>query len=92
MYAAKNVPLKHKDVKMNPRKHLMCIPVFSPLRVAIPFGGPMHSKRVISNISFEAMESQNLPGSTVDRMVKRPNFNRAPRGWATGYLPESNEL
>ncbi|MCJ8735701.1 hypothetical protein PDJAM_G00250320 [Pangasius djambal] len=61
-------------------------------RVAMPFGGPMHSKRVIPTISFEATESQNLPGSTVDRMVKRPNFNRAPRGWATGYLPESNEL
>ncbi|XP_060766728.1 myozenin-2 [Neoarius graeffei] len=61
-------------------------------RVAMPFGGPKHSKRVIPTISFEAVESQNLPGSAVDRMVKRPNFNRAPRGWATSYLPESNEL
>ncbi|XP_058263414.1 myozenin-2 isoform X3 [Hemibagrus wyckioides] len=61
-------------------------------RVAMPFGGPMHSKRVIPTISFEAVESQNLPGPTVERMVKRPNFNRAPRGWATSYLPESNEL
>ncbi|KAM9496485.1 myozenin-2 isoform 2-T2 [Clarias gariepinus] len=61
-------------------------------RVAMPFGGPIHSKRVISTISFEAAEPQNLPGSTVDRIIKRPNFNRAPRGWATGYLPESNEL
>ncbi|GAA6094546.1 myozenin-2 isoform X1 [Tachysurus ichikawai] len=61
-------------------------------RVAMPFGGPMQSKRVIPTISFEAVESQNLPCSTVERMVKRPSFNRAPRGWATSYLPESNEL
>ncbi|XP_017340075.2 myozenin-2 isoform X1 [Ictalurus punctatus] len=61
-------------------------------RVAMPFGGPMLSKRVIPTINFEVVESQDLPGSTVDRLVKRPNFNRAPRGWATGYLPESNEL
>lgn len=52
----------------------------------------MQSKRVIPTINYEAMESQNLPGSTVERMVKRPNFNRAPRGWANSYLPESNEL
>ncbi|TSQ35264.1 Myozenin-2 [Bagarius yarrelli] len=61
-------------------------------RVAMPFGGPMTSKRVIPTIKFEAMESQNLPGPTVERMVKRPNFNKTPRGWATGYPPESNEL
>ncbi|XP_027021046.1 myozenin-2 isoform X2 [Tachysurus fulvidraco] len=61
-------------------------------RVAMPFGGPMQSKRVIPTINFEAVESQNLPCSTVERMVKRPSFNRAPRGWASSYLPESNEL
>lgn len=58
----------------------------------MPFGGPIHSKRVIPTINFEAIESQNLPGSTVVKVVKRPNFNRVPQGWATGYLPESNEL
>ncbi|XP_062856783.1 myozenin-2 [Trichomycterus rosablanca] len=61
-------------------------------RAAMPFGGPVQSKRVIPIIGFEVLESQKMPGSPVDRMVKRPNFNRAPRGWANTYLPESNEL
>ncbi|KAI4883477.1 hypothetical protein NFI96_024517, partial [Prochilodus magdalenae] len=61
-------------------------------RVAMPFGGPMHSKRVIPVIGFEALESQSLPGLTLDRMSNRRNFNRAPRGWGSGYVPESNEL
>ncbi|KAI5100720.1 myozenin-2 [Silurus meridionalis] len=60
-------------------------------RAAVPFGGP-NAQRVISTVNFEAMEPQNLPGSTVETLIKRPNFNRAPRGWAGGYLPESNEL
>ncbi|KAL6473934.1 hypothetical protein MHYP_G00174950 [Metynnis hypsauchen] len=61
-------------------------------RVAMPFGGSMHSKRVIPVIGFEALESQSLPGLALDRMSERRNFNRAPRGWGSGSVPESNEL
>ncbi|XP_022045197.1 myozenin-2 [Acanthochromis polyacanthus] len=57
-----------------------------------PFGGTMTSKRVIPVIGFEAVESQNLPGIALDRMCRRPNFNRAPKGWGIDYSPESNEL
>lgn len=58
----------------------------------MPFGGAVVSKRVIPVISFEAVESQQLPGIALDRMCRRPNFNRAPRGWGPDYCPESNEL
>lgn len=61
-------------------------------RSAMPFGGLMASKRVNPVIGFEAVESQILPGATLDRMYQRPNFNRAPRGWGMSYGPESNEL
>lgn len=62
------------------------------LRSPMPFGGAVASKRVIPVISFEAVETQQLPGIALDRMCRRPNFNRAPRGWGTDYCPESNEL
>lgn len=62
------------------------------LRSPMPFGGAMASKRVIPVIGFEAVEPQNLPGVALDRMCRRPNFNRAPRGWGNDYSPESNEL
>ncbi|XP_029918101.1 myozenin-2-like isoform X2 [Myripristis murdjan] len=61
-------------------------------RSPMPFGGLMASKRVIPVISFEALEPQKLPGTTLDRLSRRPNFNRAPKGWGTSYSPESNEL
>ncbi|XP_013863733.1 myozenin-2 isoform X1 [Austrofundulus limnaeus] len=61
-------------------------------RSAMPFGGAMASKRVIPVIGFEAVETQKLPGNTLDRMYRRPNFNRAPRGWGIDFSPESNEL
>jgi len=63
-----------------------------PLRSPKPFGGAIASKRVIPVIGFEAVESQNLPRVALDRMCRRPNFNRAPKGWGTDYNPESNEL
>ena len=62
------------------------------LRSAMPFGGGMASKRVIPVIGFEAVESQNLPAIALENMCRRPNFNRAPRGWGADYSPESNEL
>ena len=65
---------------------------FFPLRSPMPFGGAMTSKRVIPVISFEAVEPQKLPGVALDRMCRRPNFNRAPKGWKLDYCPESNEL
>ncbi|KAM9832840.1 myozenin-2-like [Syngnathus typhle] len=61
-------------------------------RSPMPFGGALSSKRVIPVISFEAQESPNLPGATLDRMHHRPNFNIAPRGWRGHQCPESNEL
>ncbi|XP_065097780.1 myozenin-2 [Paramisgurnus dabryanus] len=61
-------------------------------RAAVPFGGPVRSQRVIPVIGFEQPEIQNLPGVTLSMISKRPNFNRAPRGWAAGYSPESNDL
>ncbi|TNN64787.1 Myozenin-2 [Liparis tanakae] len=61
-------------------------------RSAMPFAGAMASERVIPVMGFVAMESQNLPSIAPDRMCRRPNFNRAPRGWGIDYNPESNEL
>lgn len=61
-------------------------------RTPKPFGGTMASKRVIPVIGFEAVDPQNLPGVALVRMCRRPNFNRAPRGWGIDYSPESNEL
>ncbi|XP_068570755.1 myozenin-2-like isoform X3 [Cebidichthys violaceus] len=61
-------------------------------RSAMPFGRAAVSERVIPVIGFEAVESQKLPGIALDRMCRRPNFNRAPRGWGINYNPESNEL
>eukprot|EP00066_Takifugu_rubripes_P005966 XP_003970420.2 PREDICTED: myozenin-3 [Takifugu rubripes] len=61
-------------------------------RSAVPFGGATASRRAIPVISFEAVESQQLPGVTLKRMCHRPNFNRAPRGWGVDYRLESNEL
>ncbi|XP_012675563.2 myozenin-2 [Clupea harengus] len=61
-------------------------------RAAMPFGGPMASKRIIPVINFEQVDPQNLPGSVLDRMARRPNFNKAPRGWGMDYAPESTDL
>ncbi|XP_063044860.1 myozenin-2 [Engraulis encrasicolus] len=61
-------------------------------RAAMPFGGPMASRRVIPVINYEEVEAQNLPGSVQDRIAQRPTFNRAPRGWGMAYTPESSEL
>ncbi|XP_077589093.1 myozenin-2-like [Stigmatopora nigra] len=61
-------------------------------RSPMPFGGALSGKRVIPIMSFEAQESQKLPGVALERMFHRPNFNRAPRGWAGLLCPESNEL
>ncbi|XP_055782584.1 myozenin-2-like [Salvelinus fontinalis] len=62
-------------------------------RAAMPFGGAQQkSKRVIPVMGFELLDSQRLPGTTLDRMCKRPNFNRAPRGWGHDYSPESTDL
>ncbi|KAI7801492.1 putative myozenin-2, partial [Triplophysa rosa] len=61
-------------------------------RAAVPFGGPVCSHRVIPIIRFEQPEIHNLPTVTLATMSKRPNFNRAPRGWGVGYSPESNDL
>ncbi|KAM9849419.1 myozenin-2-like isoform 2-T2 [Aulostomus maculatus] len=61
-------------------------------RSPMPFGGGMASKRVIPVIAFEAVEAENLPSIALDRMCRRPNFNKAPKGWGAVYSAESNEL
>ncbi|KAA0709776.1 Myozenin-2 Calsarcin-1 FATZ-related protein 2 [Triplophysa tibetana] len=61
-------------------------------RAAMPFGGPVCSRRVIPVIGFEQPEIHNLPAVNLANMSKRPNFNRAPRGWGVRYSPESNDL
>ncbi|AWP12148.1 putative myozenin-2-like [Scophthalmus maximus] len=61
-------------------------------RTPKPFGGTMASKRVVPLMEIEALECKNQPGIALDRMCRRPNFNRAPRGWGGYYSPESNEL
>ncbi|XP_067103983.1 myozenin-2 [Osmerus mordax] len=61
-------------------------------RAAIPFGGPMASRRVNPVVGFEASENQNLPSTTLEHLIRRPNFNRAPRGWGGQYSPESSDL
>ncbi|KAM6953243.1 myozenin-2-like isoform 2-T2 [Aplochiton taeniatus] len=61
-------------------------------RAAMPFGGATASQTVIPVILFEALDSKQLPGTTLDRMHRRPNFNRAPRGWGMGYSPETTDL
>ncbi|XP_059919312.1 myozenin-2-like isoform X2 [Gadus macrocephalus] len=57
-------------------------------RSALPFG-PMTSRRVIPVMSCEA---QSLPASSRNCMSRRPDFNRAPKGWGMDYCPESAEL
>nr|XP_046151146.1 myozenin-2-like [Oncorhynchus gorbuscha] len=62
-------------------------------RAAMPFGGAQQkSMRVIPVMEFELLDSQRLPGTTLDRMCKRPNFNSVPRGWGHDYSPESTDL
>ncbi|KAL2088746.1 hypothetical protein ACEWY4_015645 [Coilia grayii] len=61
-------------------------------RAAMPFGGPMASRRVIPVVNYEQVDTEILPGSVLDRMTKRPTFNRAPRGWGMDYNPESSDL
>ncbi|CAJ1058571.1 myozenin-2-like [Xyrichtys novacula] len=61
-------------------------------RSAMPFGGAMSSKRVIPVMTFEPVEAQELPSVALERMCRRPNFNRAPKGWGPDYNPESSEL
>ncbi|XP_024238409.1 myozenin-2 [Oncorhynchus tshawytscha] len=62
-------------------------------RAAMPFGGAQQkSMRVIPVMGFELLDSQRLPGTTLDRICKRPNFNRVPRGWGHDYSPESTDL
>ena len=52
----------------------------------------MASRRVIPVISSEALEAQSLPTISRNYMSRRPNFNRAPKGWGMDYCPESSEL
>ncbi|XP_040029452.2 myozenin-2 isoform X2 [Gasterosteus aculeatus] len=61
-------------------------------RSALPFSAATASQRETPVIAFEAVESQKLPHVVLDGMCRRPNFNRAPRGWGVRYNPESKQL
>nr|XP_040029453.1 myozenin-2 isoform X3 [Gasterosteus aculeatus aculeatus] len=60
-------------------------------RSALPFSAATASQRE-TPVAFEAVESQKLPHVVLDGMCRRPNFNRAPRGWGVRYNPESKQL
>ncbi|KAG9346724.1 hypothetical protein JZ751_007038, partial [Albula glossodonta] len=61
-------------------------------RAPMPFGGPSASVRLLPVAEVDSLETHNEPVQIWNRVTKRPNFNRAPRGWGINYSPESNEL
>ncbi|KAJ8405483.1 hypothetical protein AAFF_G00319560 [Aldrovandia affinis] len=61
-------------------------------RAPMPFGGATGTMRLLAIPVSKTLETQSEPVYTWNRMAKRPNFNRAPRGWGVGLSPESNEL
>ncbi|KAL4631343.1 myozenin-2-like isoform X1 [Arapaima gigas] len=61
-------------------------------RAPMPYGGATRTKMVLPVQGFELLETTPMPNLSGDRMAKRPNFNRAPRGWGMSYSPESNDL
>ncbi|XP_018612020.1 myozenin-2 isoform X2 [Scleropages formosus] len=61
-------------------------------RAPMPFGGPATTKVMVPTRRVELLETIPVPNLSWDRMTKRPNFNRAPRGWGISYSPESNDL
>ncbi|XP_005988349.1 myozenin-2 [Latimeria chalumnae] len=61
-------------------------------RVAVPFGGSVGSGRIFPLPGFEMSRAQTEPQVNWERISKRPNFNRAPRGWRVQMAPESAEL
>ncbi|XP_056425457.1 myozenin-3 isoform X2 [Hyla sarda] len=62
-------------------------------RTPIPFGSlSIENGGEAPNI-FEELQAQIEESTNVlDLMCHRPNFNRAPRGWANKYVPESPDL
>ncbi|XP_051790190.1 myozenin-2 [Erpetoichthys calabaricus] len=61
-------------------------------RVPVPFGGTGGRERTFPLPGFELSQAQTEPSLSLERMLNRPNFNRAPKGWGMRYSPESEEL
>ncbi|XP_041122476.1 myozenin-2-like isoform X1 [Polyodon spathula] len=61
-------------------------------RAPLPFGGTAGYERTFPLPGFELSHAQTEPNLSLARILNRPNFNRAPRGWGVCYSPESAEL
>ncbi|KAG7465175.1 hypothetical protein MATL_G00173530 [Megalops atlanticus] len=61
-------------------------------RVPTPFGGHAGAKRFLPVPGFELLDTQPEPAISWNRVSKRPNFNRAPRGWGVGPSYGSTDL
>ncbi|XP_036404765.1 myozenin-2-like [Megalops cyprinoides] len=61
-------------------------------RVPMPFGGHAGAKRFLPVPGVELLDTQPEPTLNWNRVSKRPNFNRAPRGWGVGPSHGSTDL
>ncbi|XP_063784727.1 myozenin-3 [Pseudophryne corroboree] len=62
-------------------------------RTPIPFGSLSMVDNGTAPIIFEELQAQiEESTSGLELMCQRPSFNRAPRGWAMRYVPESVDL
>ncbi|KAM9311542.1 myozenin-3 [Gastrophryne carolinensis] len=62
-------------------------------RAPLPFGSSWYVDNLSDHPMFEEIQAQ-IEDSTsgLNPMCHRPNFNRAPCGWSTKFLPESQDL
>ncbi|XP_043925329.1 myozenin-3 [Protopterus annectens] len=64
-------------------------------RAPIPYGGSAGPIRVVSfpetQIS-QIPQVEMVPKNEWEELSRRPNFNRAPRGWIMQHVPESGDL
>lgn len=67
--------------------------VFFISRTPLPFGSLSIVNGGEAPYNFEEIQAQieELP-SGQQFMFQRPSFNRAPRGWAMAFVPESADL
>ncbi|XP_066469029.1 myozenin-3 [Tiliqua scincoides] len=68
-----------------PPKKVKTLDLRSFNRTPTPFGG------LLLNDAFEAAEGQTDTITSLELMLNRPSFNRAPQGWIY-VMPESEEL
>ncbi|XP_018411087.1 PREDICTED: myozenin-3 [Nanorana parkeri] len=60
-------------------------------RAPLPFGS-LSVGGGVDPYSFEEIQAEIEESPIGQLMFLRPSFNRAPRGWATTYVPESGDL